>query len=142
MVLASGVNFALPSVRAFERHNYVSDSTPLTPENNPGYLKLSFWLQTAHQITTLSFKTRPTNCYATLDATSNDETWQNSVNTTEKDWAHNSSSLQGHNYNAWNEMNELSFLRLLLPALQRFSLDLKACLCIITPYMNNGQSQY
>jgi hypothetical protein len=42
MVLASEVNFALPVGRAFERHGYVSDSTLLTPENNPGYLKLSF----------------------------------------------------------------------------------------------------
>jgi hypothetical protein len=114
----------------------------LTPENNPGYLKLSFWLKTAHQITTLSFKARHTNCYATLDATSNDETWQNSVITTVKDWANNSSSLHDYNYNAWNEMNELPLVHLLLPGLRRFSLDLEAYLCIITPYMNNGQSQY
>ena len=30
----------------------------------------------------------------------------------------------------------------MLPGLQRFSLDLEACLCVIIPYMHNGQSQY
>lgn len=100
MVLALGMNFALPAVLALERHNDIRIRFNAVSAREQITARKTFLVtQTANQITAQFFTARPTSFYATLYGPFNAKTWQNYFNTSAKDLAHSSSPLQDCNFN-------------------------------------------